>query len=265
MEESAPKITTAGKWAQRLRGRSRMAVAAIGGVFLIGFMGVSRPLSARIDGAKDRLTKAEARMQLAGEVSGLRKQAALYQKKLPRGIDTNDWTNYLLTGIRGERVKLIRMDPKDVVTLGPCKVLSWQIDLEGDLESLGRVVEWLENGKRLVRIDRLLIQNPDDRLIMSLLVKGLALDVPPEQLKLEKEKAAKVQAAIAKGAKDKAKDREPAASWIDEASAPKLPADVKLPGGMKLPEGIRTALDKSNATASGGGGGPAITGGVRRR
>ena len=47
MEESAPKITTAGKWAQRLRGRSRMAVAAIGGVFLIGFMGVSRPLSAR--------------------------------------------------------------------------------------------------------------------------------------------------------------------------------------------------------------------------
>src|SRR6059058_3558005 len=92
-----PKVN---KWAERLRGRSRMAVAAIGGVFLVGFLGVSRPLSQRIDGANDRLAKANSRAQLAGEVSDLRHQAALYHTKLPRGVDPNDWTNYLLEGIR---------------------------------------------------------------------------------------------------------------------------------------------------------------------
>ena len=178
MDEKPQPVSTAAKWAQRLRGRSRMAVAAIGGVFLVGFIGVSRPLGQRIDAANDRLARAEARLQLAGEIHHLRRQASLYQKKLPRGIDTNDWTNYLLTGIRGERVKLVRMDPKDVAALGPCKILSWQIDLEGDLESLGRVVEWMENGKRLLRIDRILLQDADGKLAMSLLVKGLALDVP---------------------------------------------------------------------------------------
>jgi hypothetical protein len=184
-EESTPTSkrsqSTAAKWAERLRGRSRMAVAAIGGVFLVGFLGVSRPLGQRIDTANERLSKAVTRAILGSDVHELRRQSSLYAKKLPRGVDTADWTNYLLTGIRAERVKLIRMDPKDVKSLGPCKVLSWQIDMQGDFESLSRVVATMENGQRLVRIDRLVIQNPNGQLTMSLLVKGLALDVPPDK------------------------------------------------------------------------------------
>src|SRR5215213_1636467 len=112
MEDNASpkKSSAAGKWAERLRGRSRMAVAAVGGVFLIGFLGVSRPLSQRIDGANDRLAKASSRAQLASEVYDLRHQASLYTKKLPRGVDFNDWTNYLLEGIRAEPVRLVRME-----------------------------------------------------------------------------------------------------------------------------------------------------------
>ena len=179
MDETAPvKVSAAAKWAERLRGRSRMAVACIGGMFLLGFLLVCRPLSQRIDEANERLDKAVGRAVLGSDVYNLRRQAALFDKKLPRGVDPTDWTNYLLEGIRSERVRLIRMDPKDQMTLGPCKVLAWQIEMEGDLESLGRVVEWLETGKRLVRIDRLVLQNPGGGLTMSLLVKGLALDAP---------------------------------------------------------------------------------------
>jgi hypothetical protein len=169
---------TAAKWAQRLRGRVRMAVAAIGGVLLLGLFVVSRPLSQRIDTANDRLINAEARMILAGDVNDLRRQASLYTKKLPRGVDTNEWTNYLLGIIRAERVKLIRMDPKDVKSLGPCKALSWQIDMAGDFHSLSRIVEKLENGQRLIRIDRLGMNSAGQQITMSLFVRGLALDVP---------------------------------------------------------------------------------------
>ena len=235
MEESASsKKPATNKWAERLRGRSRMAVAAIGGVFLIGFFIVSKPLSDRIDGANDRLGKAVGRAQLATEVFDLRHQESLYAKKLPRGVDPNDWTNYLLEGIRKERVRLIRMDPKDILSLGPCKVLSWHIELEGNFESLGRVVAWLENGPRLVRIDRCILQSPAGVTVgMSLLVKGLALDIPPEKLKAEREKAEKEQKAAARKAQQQQAQEVPQA--IQDAM-PRMPENLKLPMGVTLPD-----------------------------
>jgi hypothetical protein len=231
---SAKKSSAASKWATRLRGRSRMAVAAVGGVFLVGFLGIARPLSQRIDGADERLAKATVRAQLASEVADLRHQASLYQKKLPRGVDPNDWTNYLLEGIRGERVKLVRLEPKEILSLGPCKVLAWQVELEGSFESLGRVVEWLENGRRLVRIDRCILQSGAGGSVgMTLLVKGLALDVAPDKLKAEKEKAEKAEKARVAAAKRAEQSKLPTA--IEDAM-PRLPENLKLPLGIQLPD-----------------------------
>ncbi len=68
------------------------------------------------------------------------------------------------------------MSPKDTEAMGPCKVLSWQIDLEGDYISLARVLAWLENGPRLVRIDHMSVQLPNGKLTMQLVVRGLAMD-----------------------------------------------------------------------------------------
>src|SRR2546421_8082395 len=159
----------------------RSAVAAIGGVFFLGFLGVSRPLGQRIDSANERLAKAETRAKLAGDVADLRHQSTLYQKKLPRGVDMNDWTQYLLGGIRTQRVKLLRMDPKDPLTVGPCRVLCWTIEIEGDFHSLAKVVEWVETGQRMVRIDKLVMQMHGGKLSMAMVIRGLAVDVPGDK------------------------------------------------------------------------------------
>jgi len=238
MEESSKKGAATNKWAERLRGRSRMAVAVIGGVFLVGFFLVSRPLSDRIDTANDRLGKAVGRAQLATEVFDLRHQESLYAKKLPRGVDPNDWTNYLLEGIRNERVRLVKLDPKDILSLGPCKVLSWNIELEGNFEALGRVVEWLENGQRLVRIDRCILQSPAGVTVgMSLLVKGLALDIPPEKLKAEREKAEKDKKVAEHQKQQQQLQQQPqdVPQAIQDAM-PKMPENLKLPLGVTLPD-----------------------------
>jgi type II secretory pathway component PulM len=168
------------KWADRLRSRARMAVVAIGGLVALGMFGVTNPLLDRIEKANDRLKKAEQRAAVASEVANLRKQAETYKPKLPQRVDFNDWTDYLLAGIRAEPVKLVRMDPKDQAQIGPCRVLGWQVELEGDYESLGRVVSWMENGPRLVRIDRFAMQLPSGKLNMLLIVRGIAVDKPLE-------------------------------------------------------------------------------------
>jgi hypothetical protein len=181
-EETSSEVATKpkSKWADRLRSRARMAVVAIGGLVALGMFGVTNPLLERIETANDRLKKAEQRTALANEVANLRKQSETYKSKLPQRVDLNDWTDYLLSGIRAEPVKLVRMDPKDQAQMGPCRVLGWQVELEGDYESLGRVVSWMENGPRLVRIDRFAMQLPSGKLNMLLIVRGIALDKPLE-------------------------------------------------------------------------------------
>jgi hypothetical protein len=181
MSKNAGTTPVKNKWAERLRGRTRMAVAAIGGVFIIGLMIVARPLSQRIDGANERLAKAEGRMMLASDVYDLRKQSGHYKKKVPRGVDLNDWTYYLLEGIRTQKVKLTKMEPKKQMSLGPCKILTWNIEMSGSFEALSHVVEWMENGERLVRLDKLMMQMHGGKLSMSLVLKGIVLDVPPEK------------------------------------------------------------------------------------
>lgn len=164
-------------WAERLRSPARMSMVVIGAMIVAWIICVYSPLSQRMEAVSDRLHKAESRKGLAEEVQELRRQANLYSDRLPRGGDVNEWTQYLLATIRSQPVKLIRMDPRETTRLGPCKVLTWQIEMEGDLRSVGGVIEGLENGQRLIRIDRLILRNAADptseRLLMAILVRGL--------------------------------------------------------------------------------------------
>src|ERR1051326_5891340 len=113
MEEKAAtetKPARKSKWADRLRGRTQMALLCIGGVCVMGLIGVGNPLSDRITEAQDRLTKAVARAALASDVESLRRQSLLFRGKLPVSVDLNDWTQYLLSAVRSQRVKMVKMD-----------------------------------------------------------------------------------------------------------------------------------------------------------
>jgi hypothetical protein len=242
MTEKADKPAGLAVWAERLRGRSRMAVATIGGMALAGFFFASQPLSERIDAANLRYSRAETRMHLGSDVADLRRLAGLYAKKLQRGVDLNDWTQYLLNGINAQRVRLSKLDPTDAQSLGPCKVLTWDCVIEGDFESLARVVEWLENGDRLIRLDRILFEGKHGRLVLTMNIRGLALDVPPEKLRQDQEKRDIEKAKAEKRAAQMAEQNksEKSKSWIDEKPLA-IPDNVQLPGNVKIPDEVLKA------------------------
>jgi hypothetical protein len=120
--------------------------------------------------------------------------------------------------------------------------------MEGDFESLSKVVDWLENGERLIRLDRVVIQGANGHLTLSMLLKGLALDVPLEKLRAEKEKA---DLEAAKAAKKEAarleKARgEKATKWTDEKPVA-IPDGFKLPGNIKLPQEVLDAANEGKS------------------
>src|SRR4051812_19634580 len=81
----------AAKWANRLRSPLRMSLCCIGGLFAMGLFGIANPLSDRVNAAQARVDKAKERAILAGEVNALQHQQFNYHKRLPRGVDLNDW------------------------------------------------------------------------------------------------------------------------------------------------------------------------------
>ncbi len=159
--------------AERLRSPGKMAVAVIGGILaaavFLGYMPAEE--SARV--TRLRLDKAQKRADLGDALATLRSEHKLYTKLVPKGVSETEWTDYLQSGVGKCNVRLVLMEPKPSLTLGPCEALTWAIEVEGSYDSLCEYVRWLESGERLLRIDRVAVEALDKQLSMSLLVKGL--------------------------------------------------------------------------------------------
>jgi hypothetical protein len=174
-QDTSPQTAPARTWQEQLRSPMRMSIFVLGSVFAMGLALVHMPLLNRMEVAGRRLQNAQKRHELAQEIVKLRQQAAAFEGRLPRGVNLTEWTEYLLNGARQTRVKVLRLEPKEVGKLGPCQVPEWRIELEGQFVELGRFVQWLEAGERVMRIDQIVVEPSDSQLKMSLQVKGLTL------------------------------------------------------------------------------------------
>ena len=58
-------------------------------------------------------------------------------------------------------------------------MLTWIVELEGDFESLSRVIEWFETAAA-DSMDRILFEGKHGRLTLSLVVRGLAWTAAPK-------------------------------------------------------------------------------------
>ncbi len=169
-KSSSDRLLAVAAW---LRTPTRLTAALLGGTLLAAVVAGYMPADAASLKAGVRLKSAEKRAALASSLAGLRAEFDLYESRVPEGVNLTEWSEYLHSGIAETGVRLVFMQPKTATKLGPCSALAWQIELEGDFESMCEYVRWIESGKRLMRIDRFAFERSGDRLTLTLVVKGM--------------------------------------------------------------------------------------------
>ena len=72
-------------------------------VLLTGYLAVYRPLSDQIDETTRKVDRDRKMLDLAGGIEQLQKQYHSLEDRLPQQVDTKEWVQYMLEGIRGFR------------------------------------------------------------------------------------------------------------------------------------------------------------------
>jgi len=170
------KASAKKKRASRLHNPGQLRMIVTGAVLAVGYMVVYSPISASIDESGRKLIAEKKRLETACEIESLRDQYQAFKDRLPNKSDTNEWVQYVLSGVRRFPVTLVVLDPDVVRDVGPYKAVVLKIDLKGGLKDMNDFLNWLETNDRLIRIDMVNIQadkQKDGTLMMRLTVLGV--------------------------------------------------------------------------------------------
>ncbi len=160
----------------RLQNPNHLRIVLTCVVLVVAYVGVYGPLSAQIDKSREKLSTERKRLEVVRDIDKLREQYKSFKDRLPEKSDTNEWVQYVLSGVRQFPVKLLTLDPDKVRDVGPYKAVVLRIDLEGALRDINGFLKWLETNERFIRIDSVSIQpvrNGKGMLMMSLTVVGI--------------------------------------------------------------------------------------------
>lgn len=145
-------------------------------VLLVAYGAVYSPLSGQIDDASRTLIEQKKRLELARDIERLRKQHEAFRNRLPTKSDTNEWVEYVLTGVRRFPLKLVALDSDPIRDIGPYKAVVLRAELEGAFPDVDGFLRWIESNERLFRIDMVRIQphrSAAGTLILQLTILGV--------------------------------------------------------------------------------------------
>ncbi|MFI5461651.1 MAG: type 4a pilus biogenesis protein PilO [Isosphaerales bacterium] len=127
-------------------------------VLVTWYVGFEMPLSTTIETTTRQIAQERKRLEWAREIEALRDQVGKFQDRLPQKTDSNEWIQYMLSGVRAFPLKLVLLDAEMPKELGPYKVMVLRLGLEGNYHDLNEFLRWLEANPRLLRIDSIRIE-----------------------------------------------------------------------------------------------------------
>jgi len=160
----------------RLHNPGFLRMVVTGVVLAVAYTAVYSPLAANIDEDMQKLAAQKKLLDTVQDIENLRKEYASFKDRVPDKADTDEWVQYLLSGIRQFPLKLILLNPSAPKDVGPYKGIVMRIELDGQLRDMNDFLKWLETNRRLVRVDIMDIETSiqtKGALVMHLTVVGV--------------------------------------------------------------------------------------------
>ena len=151
----------------------KLRLTTVFALIAVGIAGIYMPLSNRIQLMQKQLADERERHEKISDVEKLRKQAEMYRYRIGDNLDTNEWVQYILDGLRNFKVKLREMESGEQRKIGPYRAVTLSMEVEGAYKQLKGFVEWLDGSERLLRIDTVRFEKRPDNLLMKVVVLGL--------------------------------------------------------------------------------------------
>ncbi len=164
------------KLGEKLRDPGRMRVVVCGLAVAIAYFAIYGTLDGRITQSSREVKEAKRLQSLQEDIQILRAQAAEIQPRVAAERDANESVQYVLDGIRGFPLQLLRFDSGTAVSVGPYEAIVLQIEVRGKLQNLDGLLAWLETNYRLFRVDSMKLQPPNGQIsdpTLRLTVLGL--------------------------------------------------------------------------------------------
>jgi len=158
--------------------RSPIQFRVLSTIVILGgwYMGFAMPTTTEIDELTQKTTRETKRVQIATEVERLRAQVALFDSRLPKKTDSNEWVQYMLEGTRKfPDVKLSMIDTDGTKDVGPFKAVIIKMEVAGTFETINTWLRWVESNPRLLRVDSIRLDPRKDQggMVAKLTVLGV--------------------------------------------------------------------------------------------
>lgn len=160
----------------KLREPMRLRFAVTGVLAAITYFGVFSPLADQIDKKQKKLKAENQKATLAQDIEFLESQAQQIEDRIPKDADTNEFAQYVLSGVRQRPLGLVRLEPDKERSAGVLKAVVLRLEVTGSIKDLDSLLQWLEKNERVFRVDSVKIsaaQGLEDRKLMRLTLLGL--------------------------------------------------------------------------------------------
>ena len=164
------------KAAEQLRDPFRFRVFVTLIVLAVCYFVVYAPLSDRIDKQERVLKQEQQREKLFQDIDLLRTQRELFESRVVKDSDVNEWIQYVLNGVRGLPLNLINLDSDEERKVGVYRAVAMRLEVSGEMKDLDALLHWLETNDRLFRIDAINLEahrSEEARRVMQLTLLGL--------------------------------------------------------------------------------------------
>ncbi len=134
---------------QPLKLRLLLCSAIITGWYVLFFS----PLSEETAATTAKIVSERKRVAASREIEQLKKAMAPYKGRVLAGGDLNELMQHVIAHMRSSPLKLLDLKPEKSKDLGPYETLGLKLTLDGRFAEIDEFLKWVENDKRLLRIE----------------------------------------------------------------------------------------------------------------